>query len=177
MPHLLDRMPFPAETSEIAVRGERVRVRADQIIVWVSLSVREVLDQSPAVVPFPAILDTGHNHSFSLREQHLVTWAGIRPEALPLRGHTRDREQRVELRVANLWAHVNERGSREGLADEAPFLLRARTGIAVYSVGDFPRLPLLGLRVIAENNLVLKVDGPKRFATLRTPIKWWRPFA
>ncbi len=166
-------MPFPAETGEIAVRGERVRVRADQIIVWVSLSVREVLEQSPAVVPFPAILDTGHNHSFSIREQHLIDWAGIRPAALPIRGHVRDRGQRVDLRHANIWAHCNEPRSRDDLTDGPLFLLRARTGIAVYPTGDFPRLPLLGLRVIAENNLVLKVDGPKRFATLRTPFKWW----
>jgi hypothetical protein len=168
-------MPFPAEPGEIAVRGERVRVRADQIIVWVSPSLREILEQSPAVIPFPAILDTGHNHNFSIREQYLVNWAGIRPEALPLRGYTRDRQQRVDLRHANLWAHGNESGSRENLAEVPPFLLRARTGIAISTAGDFPRLPLLGLRVIAETGLVLKVDGPKRHTTLRTPLKWW-PF-
>ena len=42
--------------------------------------------------------------------------------------------------------------------------------------GDFPRLPILGLRAIAENELILKIDGKKREATLRTPINWW-PFS
>ena len=173
MPRLLDRMPFPGEPGEIAVRGERIRVRADQIIVWVSLSVRDAVEQNSAVVPFPAILDTGHNHSFSIQERHLIEWAGVRPEALATRGFIRDRTQRVVLRHGNIWMHANEAGSREDVADQPPFLLRARTGLAVYPTGDFPRLPLLGLRVVGENGLILKADGSKREATLRTPIRWW----
>ena len=50
-------------------------------------------------------------------------------------------------------------------------------GMVVYADGDFPRLPVLGLRAIADNNLVLTVNGRKREATLRTPLKWWWPFA
>lgn len=39
--------------------------------------------------------------------------------------------------------------------------------------GDFPRLPLLGLRAITDTKLVQKVDDPGRRATLRTPFRWW----
>jgi hypothetical protein len=176
MPRLLDRSPFPAQADEVAVRGERVRIRADQIIVWVSLSARSVVQQSPAAVPFPAVLDTGQNYSFSIQERHLIEWAGLRAESLGLRGHARDRLQRVVLRYANIWIHANEAGSRDRLADRPPVLLTARTGIAVYPPGDFPRIPLLGLRTIGENGLILKLDGVRREATLRTPIRWW-PFA
>ena len=175
MPRLLDRMPFPPRPGEIAFRGERVRVRADQIIVWVSLSLRRLAEQNPSVVPFPAILDTGHNHTFSISEHHLVRWTGHRPEMFEARSAVRDRGRRVLLRIANVWVHPNASGQRERLTNSPPFLLRARTGIAVYPGGDFPRLPLLGLRVIGENNLILKLDGVRREATLRTPIRWW-PF-
>jgi hypothetical protein len=167
-------MPFPAQSGEVAVRGERVRVRADQILVWVSLSVRNVI--GPAAVPFPAVLDTGQNYSFSIQERHLVEWAGLRPEAMDIRGHVRDRARRLALRPANIWAHPNEAGSRDRLIDRTPIRLTASTGIAVYPSGDFPRLPILGLRVIGENGLILKVDGVRREGTLRTPIRWW-PFA
>ena len=67
------------------------------------------------------------------------------------------------------------RGNRESLADRPPHLIDADHGIAVYQDGDFPRLPILGLRAIAENNLVLTVDGKRRLATLRAAIRWW-PF-
>jgi hypothetical protein len=175
MPPLLDRMPFPDRAAELVVRNERVRVRANQIIVWVSLGRRNLAEQSPAVVPLPAILDTGHNHYLALSERHLVEWAGLRPDALEVRGVTRDRGQRVTLHSATAWVHPNERGSRERLADRPPYLLPARTGIAVYPGGDFPRLPILGLRAVAENDLLLTVDGRRRAATLRTPARWW-PF-
>lgn len=167
MPRLLDRMPFPAESGEVVVRRERVRVRANQIIVWVSLSLRPVTEQSPAVVPFPAILDTGNNHSFAVSERHLVEWAGLRPDALDVRGTIRERGQRIPLRVANLWVHPNEPGRQDQVADVSPVLLETEAGIVVYPAGEYPRLPLLGLRVIGENNLVLKLDGPRREATLR----------
>lgn len=168
-------MPFSARPDEIVVRGERVRIRADQIIVWISLSLDRILEPNPAAVPFPAILDTGHTHSFALTERHLAEWAGIRPEALAPSGAIRDRGQRILLRAANVWVHPNQRGSRTRLADGPPHRLEIQSGIAVYPGRDFPRLPLLGLRAIAENSLILNIHGPRREATLRTPFRWW-PF-
>ncbi len=168
-------MPFESAAGEVIVRGARVPIRADQIIVWVSLTRWLVKEPNPAAVPFPAILDTGYSHSFAISERHLSDWAGLRPEALDVRNAVRDRGQKVFLREANVWIHPNAPGQREQLADQPPYWLDAPAGIAVYPGADFPRLPLLGLRAIAENNLVLSVNGPKRAATLRTPLKWW-PF-
>lgn len=176
MPTLLDCMPFSHDFCDVAVRGERVKVRANQIIVWLTLSHQRSVTANPMAIPFPAILDTGHNHSFSLNERHLVEWAGLRPDNLNSFTTIRHRGQRISLRAANLWIHPNERGLRERNADRLPHPLKTKSGIAVYPGHDFPRLPILGLRAIAENNLILKVDGPKRQATLRTPHKWW-PFA
>jgi hypothetical protein len=176
MPLLLNRMPFPNVSGEVAVRGERVRVRADQIIVWVSLSLRRLTNPTPVAVPFPAILDTGHNHTFSLSEYHLRSWAGLTPDVLDVLAAVRDRGRRIDLRSANLWVHTNAVGQREVLSDGPPHRLIANAGIAVYPGDDFPRLPILGLRAIAENDLLLTVNGRTREATLRTPRRWW-PFA
>jgi hypothetical protein len=134
----------------------------------VSVTIRRVVSPNPLAVPFPVILDTGHSHNLSIQERHLVGWGGIHPDALVLLGAIRDRGDRIPLRGANLWAHPNRRGTRELRTDRAPQLLAVPSGIAVYPTGEFPRLPILGLRAVAENGLILAVNGRRREATLRT---------
>lgn len=175
MPHLLDRTPFLDRATEVVVRGERVRVRANQIIAWVSLTIPRVKSHNPVATPFPVIVDTGYTHSLAIHERHLIEWAGLRPDVLPFAGATRDRDRRIPLRGANIWLHPNVPGTRDELADRPPYRIEAAKGIAVYPAGEFPRLPLLGLRAVAENRLVLNANGRRRRATLRTPA-WWRPF-
>jgi hypothetical protein len=170
---LLDQMPFTEYPKEVIVRDERVRVRANQIVIWVSLGLHRIMEPNPAAVPFPAILDTGHTHSFSIQQRHLVEWAGLRPESLAILGAVRDAGQRLDLLGAQVWIHPSQRGQHEPSVDQPPHRILAPRGIAVYPIGDFPRLPLLGLRALADNRLILKADGNKRFATLRTARRWW----
>lgn len=176
MPVLLDHAPIPEHPTEVTVRGERVRARSDQIVLWVSLTNIQVTTLSPSATPFPVVLDTGHTHSFSIQARHLVNWAGLQPDSLQVKGAVRDRGQRLNLHAAKVWVHPTERGSWERLANAPAYPLTATRGIAVYPPGsDFPRLPILGLRAITDNKLVLVVDGRKRQATLRTAFRWW-PF-
>jgi hypothetical protein len=173
---LLNRMPFTAEPYEIAVCGESVLIRANQIILWISLTLQRISEPNPSAVHFPAILDTGLNHSFSIRAQHLINWAGLRPEALEVVGAVRDRGQRLVRRAINIWVHPNEPGERARLAPGHPVLIKADDGMAVYPDGEFPRLPIFGLQAIADNHLYLSVNGRRREATLRTSSNWWWPF-
>lgn len=174
MPRLLDRAPVPPQPSELVVRGERVRVRANQIIVWLTVTSVRADVPSPAAAPFPAILDTGHTHTFSIQERHLIEWAGLRPEALPVGGAVRERGLRLVLRKARLWCYPLAPRSQSHIAERPPLALAALRGIAVYpSAQGFPRLPLLGLRALVENGLVLTVNGGRREATLRTAFRWW----
>jgi hypothetical protein len=174
MPILIDRVPIPEVTSEIVFREERVRVRGDQIIAWVTLTRALTGVRDPRLVPFPAILDTGHNDTFSIQERHLVEWAGLDPTSLPRAAAARDRGLRLTLRTAEIWVHRNQPGTRDRLAAAEPYGLSAPRGIAVYpSATNFPRLPLLGLRAITRNRLVLVVNGHRREATLRTAYRWW----
>lgn len=172
---LLDNMPISKEPGEVIVRDERIRIRAEQIMVWISLSRKLTEEQNPAIRPFPAILDTGLNHSLAISERHLHEWAGLNLDSLEIGGWIRDRGQRLLLRKANIWVHTNVSGSQERLVDSPPHLLRSRTGIAVYPGSEFPRLPIVGLKVITENELLLTVVGSKRRASLRTVRRWW-PF-
>ncbi len=166
-------MPFAAHPRHVTVNGEDILVRANQIILWVTLGLRRLDIPNPSATPFPAILDTGHTHSFSIHERHLQEWAGLHPDTLAVVTGVRHRGQRLLQRAANIWVDANERKELEQLEEQRPQLVQARSGIAVYPGDEFPRLPIFGLGAIAENELILKVDGLKREATLRTPNSWW----
>jgi hypothetical protein len=72
MPRILDRLPIPTRDDVTFVGGEQVRIKAYEIIVWVSLQPERVVDWNPRTPRFPAILDTAHTHNFSIQEQHLI---------------------------------------------------------------------------------------------------------
>jgi hypothetical protein len=173
MAKILDRLPIAVRDDVAFVGRECVDLKAHEIVVWVSLSNQKVRDWQPGTVRFPALLDTAHTHYFSIQEQHLVRWAGLRPEMLRLLGHLRHAGRRLPLHAANLWLHRNVRGERDRLLDRPPQLLEIRRGIALSPVGlEFPRLPLIGMRTMLDNHLHVRLDGERRRVNLRTP-DWW----
>lgn len=74
---LIDRCPFYETETSVETPSGRMPVRAYQIIVWVSLSLRGELSR-----PFPAVLDTGHSHNFSIKQDQLKQWTGWEPAAM-----------------------------------------------------------------------------------------------
>lgn len=169
---ILNRLPYFAERSTLSVRGEEQRVRAYQIIVWVSINLQDLLDWDQRLPALPAILDTGNNHNLSIGRGQLMRWAGIQPEALEKRGSLRDRGQHIPLHAATLWLHANQAATREPRRNHTPYRIHLRQGIAIYPDENAPRLPVLGLRALTENRLHFSVDGRKQLVWLRTPD--WR---
>jgi hypothetical protein len=157
--NILRRLPFAEVPSSIEVAGEIIAVRAYQVIVWVSLTEDEAIaEPTPR---FPAILDTGHNHNFSIREAQLLRWAGLRIDQCPKVGAILVNRQEVPLRRANLWIHRNRPGTSELLP--RPVRLPVLEGISVYPADstNAPRLPLLGLRGPVRGGLRLLIEGPQ----------------
>jgi hypothetical protein len=174
MPRILDRSPISTRDELAFVCGDRVQVKAYEIIVWVSLLARRSPTWDPATPRFPAILDTGHTHNFSIQEQHLVDWAGLQPDRFRLLGTLRQAGQRAPLYVAEVWLHRNQPGQRDQLLDATPYRLVLPRGIAGYPKDSSgPRLPLLGLRALITNRLHLTIDGAKQSTNLRTERRWW----
>src|SRR5262245_41271111 len=122
MTWILRDLPPTSQEELIFLRNEPVRLKAYQIVVWVSITARETTEPSGAA-PFPAILDTGNSHNFSLHEQHLARWSTLRPDALPAVGAVRDRGQRLTRRAASLWLYRNRSGIREPQTDVPPHRL------------------------------------------------------
>ncbi len=176
MARILDRLPVPTADTSVFVGQEAVTVHAYEILAWVSLAIRDVLD--PARLPrFPALIDTAHTHNFSIQEEHLRRWAGLRLDAMHLgRGNVRQQGRLLPLRAAHLWIHPNKPGHWDQLADRPPHRIDVPEGVVVYPAGvNFPRLPLVGLRAIVRNKLDLAVKGKTGLAYLSTQAWWW-PF-
>jgi hypothetical protein len=174
---IIDRLPYANDWVTLAVRGERVRVKPYQIVVWVSLSLEGLLEWDPRTPHFPAILDTGNNHNFSIGRGQLVRWGGLDPRLLPRRGAIREGGQRLPLHAADLWLHPNRAGTRDVRQGGVPTRIGVRQGIAIYPDETAPRLPLLGLRALTLNRLRTVVDGDRMTASIRTAFPRWWPFA
>jgi hypothetical protein len=154
MIHVLRNLPFSDRPTSVTVAGEIIPVRAYQIVVWVSL-----LQTGHQSEPFPAVLDTGHSHNFSIREGHLKAWAAVDLADVPKRGMIAVNRLEVPLIVAELSIHRNRPGTTERLAK--PVRLDFPEGIRVFPEGTpvSPRLPLLGLRGLVRNRLRLSING------------------
>jgi hypothetical protein len=170
---LLNRLAYTDTHRTLAVPGGSVRARPHQIIVWVSVNLANVLEWDDRLTAFPAILDTGNNFTFSLHHDHLVQWAGIRPELLRLMGSIRDKGVRANCHEAILWLHPNVPKTSDRNPEREPFRLKLEPGLAVYPPGPPSHLPLLGLRALTQNRLHAAIDGDRREVTVRTPKKWW----
>jgi hypothetical protein len=161
---ILDQLPFFQHQTEVMLPdGTCIVVRQFQIIVWISLSLEsavELPDDSPR---FPAILDTGHSHNFSIQHGQLRHCLSPAISALPMLPYRSTiNERSVRHFGANVWVHPNQRGQRDLFARKEPVCLELAEGIAVFPAsGGGPRLPLLGLRALAMNRLLLTVDGDR----------------
>jgi hypothetical protein len=107
--HILRALPFRETPSTVDVAGQTIAVRAYQVIVWVSLSVGAALEDARR---FPAVLDTAHNHNFSLREEHL-NWAGLQAALFEKIGDILVNRQEVPLRAGYIWIHRNRPGTAQ----------------------------------------------------------------
>ncbi len=153
---ILDRLPYHEDPTRLGFRDEVVDIRAEQIAIWVRLR----------TLVFPAILDTGHSHNFSIPERLLRRWAGV--ESLEPIGEIEVNGRRMTQHRADVWIHGNRPGRREPA--DAAFALEMDRGITVVPEGTpgAPRLPLLGLRAISRNRLRLTIDGASRRVSLGT---------
>jgi hypothetical protein len=79
MTWIVNRCPFYEKETQVVVPHGTIVVRPYQMVPWVSLRVRETVSR-----PFPAVVDTGHSHNFSIRTT--PTASPLRRESLRLRG-------------------------------------------------------------------------------------------
>jgi len=177
MSSILRQLPFFGEPSTVRLPdGTVVPIRADQIILWVSISLPGESDLLGAR-RFPAVLDTGFTHTLLIPEGQLVAWAGLRREQLARIDSFRTGGYTLPLHDADVCIHPNRRGTRDEFTGQAPFRLELADGIGIWpsTVAGARRLPLLGLRAIRHAGLRVVVDGQRRRVWLGKPWRFW-PF-
>lgn len=164
---ILNRLPFSQIPSAVSTPDGIAEVKPYQIAVTVSLTARGLLDLPDGSPRFPAILDTGTNHNFAIRQVHLEQWAGL---ALRPRGKVVIQGDDVPLLAGSVWIHPNRPGMRD-LAPARAIRLEMPEGLIVYpdTTPNPVRLPILGLRTLVRNHLKLTIDGRRREVTLCTP--------
>ena len=175
MATVLRKLPFFKDPSTVTVRGEQVRVKRDQIIVWTSVSLPGQTVPAPTWPRFPAILDTGLSHNFALREEHLADWAVLPIQSLRRLEAARLSGVAAHLFDAHLWLYRNRPGRRDDFRNAPAFGLELDEGIAVYPRGTAgaPRLPVLGLRALRQAGLQLHIDCRTCHVDLWTPRWFW----
>jgi hypothetical protein len=171
---LVRNQPFFSTPTKVTVQGREVPVKADQIIVWVSLTAGGTARLDSGTPRFPAIIDTGHTHNFSIQEQQLIQWAGLDPRALTKLGEIRVGNDRLPLFEVDLWLYRNLPGKTDLAAGRAPVCVELDAGVAVYprSMDTAPRLPLLGLRAMRLAGFRLAIDCDALRLTIRTATRF-----
>jgi hypothetical protein len=172
---ILDRVPISEQRTSLQFGDKYVTVRRNQILVWVSVHLAGALEPEKNIPQFPALLDTGNNFAFSLQDRLLRDWAGIDPSLLVSLGNVEINGQAVTCRTATVWLYSNSPGRQEVASDRPPFLLEMGKGIAVYppdAVPPGPRLPLLGLPALLDNDLDWWLDPEQQNITVQS--RTWR---
>src|SRR5262245_47876004 len=100
MTSILRRLPFLEREDEVQVGLQRVPIKPYQIILWASVTPRAILELPPLARRFPVILDTAHNHNFSISESQLAEWGGVQVASLAPRAWIRERGRHVPLYAA-----------------------------------------------------------------------------
>jgi hypothetical protein len=174
---ILDRLPITKERTSLRFGDRSTSARPDQMVVWMSVHLAGVLEPEQNIPRFPALLDTGNNHGFSVQDRHLRDWAGIAPGLLEYLRDIEVNGQVVALRKATVWLHPNVPGRQDAAVDRQPFRLEMRRGIAVYPPDadpPGPRLPLLGLPALLDSGLDCWIDPDRLHVTVQSPT-WRRP--
>jgi hypothetical protein len=176
MARILSRCPIWGEP--IKIGSESHTVREDQIIVWLSLSVRAQSEWVASIPRFPAVLDTGNSHHLFIHEGFLRRWSGVAKETLHAVPKRSRRDPLLVERLARVWIHCNLPGQRDEFRDVPPILLERSTTIMVCpeNHAKATRLPVLGLRAILANRLRVHIHGGRRQVSLATASRWWWPF-
>jgi hypothetical protein len=166
---MLQQLPFFEIQTTAASPDGPVLVRPYQIMVWVSISEKGIGTLDPKAPRFPAVLDTGNNHNFALRQGQLERWAGLPLAGLFGLGRVFVGQQSLPLVGANVWVHRNKRGTRDLFSRQPPCRLELHEGIVVYPHGVWTpaRLPLLGLRALVRNGLNLTLHSQQCQISLR----------
>ncbi len=167
---LFGRYPILPNAKNHSVAGTLLRIGAFQLTVEVSLTLPGCRRLPDGTSRFPAVLDTGHSHNFSIRQSHLEDFAGVRPDDLVRLRSVKLRdssgiEHRIAAFDADIWLHPRR-------ADADPVRLELDGGFTCYQDHDpipGPPFPLVGARGLVTAGISLAIDYNKLLFSIEFP--------
>jgi hypothetical protein len=161
MEYIVRKLPYCGVDRWVDVPdGSRFLIKADQVVVWVSLAQIASCPLRTGPRRFPALLDTGHGHNFLIKEEHVRAWAGLDPGTLDKLGELMINGIKTPSHRVDLWVHRNRFGESDTIDDSPPSCLELDNGISISPIGtNYPRIPLLGMRVARLNRHLICVDS------------------
>ncbi len=172
---LLRKLPFFDESRQISVKENQITLKPHRILVWIAFCKQGPIPYDDTAPFVPAILDTGFNGDFCIREEQMRIWGGVDPRLFPKRRTSILPRGAADLRAANLWLHHNVAMSTDPTRDR-PFRFEVDEGIHVFrerSEGNGkdprPELPLLGMRALRRHGVVLTIDYRSALVNLNNP--------
>jgi hypothetical protein len=177
---LLTGWPYSSSFRRVRFCGTDAAIHADQPIVWIVVAPFEATRIAPDTHRyFPAVLDTGFAGRVLLNHRHLTAWAGVGESDLRLEPKTETVYGQVLPRLQlKAWLLTTDPILNTASAYQHAFPLRIRDGITVVTKATAtpwnqrPELPLLGMRLLADNFLTLTVHGLQRTIDLQTDRRW-----
>src|SRR6185312_8069991 len=104
---ILDRLPILERGWIVPTPDGSEIVKPYQIIVRISITANDTHEFPHDAPWFPAVLDTGHNHNFAIRQEQRERWVHL---ALPRTGQIEVAGTSISLFAADLWIHPNQQG-------------------------------------------------------------------
>ena len=162
----LARVPLVEFDHTLTIGGTDITLRTNQPVVWVRLV--PWAGSTTEAVAFPAVVDTGNNHSFLIPGPLFRVWAGQDLDSLtPTRTLSTVNGHAVSCYGFNLeLLRLSEDG---GPVERVAARLQTGQGVAVVPdslAAHFPRLPVLGVRCLIVNRTRFALDGDMRTFSL-----------
>lgn len=177
---LIDELPFFGDKRDIKLPdGEPEKLKANQILLWMSIRPKGSSRPNASAPRFPVIFDSGLNISMTMRRSHFLKWVDHmqREQAYVRSGRTSCNGRNVSLFSVEAWLYRNAPDTNDQILNQAPNRIVLAEGLGVYdetkSPEEFlivdklskdpgPRLPTLGILAITANQLSIHIDGKRR---------------
>jgi hypothetical protein len=184
MPPLIVEQPWPPDVGEnlrhpngqlvmCPTSGRPLRAYHDQIFLWATFTADRRTRPTATAPLFPILLDTGLNEPFLMQQRQAETWMtpAVFTTFQTTGSHIQFGQERILAWDIALWVFPNVVGTRTPDPSGNPVHLRIPSGVVLTPPGSAytKEKPLLGLRAIRVNNLLLRFDGLRGSVSLDTP--------
>jgi len=177
---VLHGWPYHSNFRRLHFCGSVTAIGAEQPVVWIVAAPFHVTRIEPGSHAFfPAVLDTGYAGRLFMNHRHLTRWSNVdRTSMLAGRYLETVHGQTIPRLQMKIWLLLDDPIAEVDRAFSRAMPLRIEEGVTVMPHtaaapwNDRPELPLLGMRLFADNAMTLTINARQRTIDLQTDRRW-----